>query len=284
MVRMLLNDKKMSAWGPAVMAVLSVVMLMAGSGCVSRGKYRTAVTERDDYVGKSEMLEDRVAILESDKEVLETGVAALENQNRELKARIDNIARENADLDEMVQKLGFEKQNLGSELTRKQREEEQFRSTYESLVRDLRSEVAAGQVEIEQLRDGLKVNVAQEILFESGSADLDEGGREVLVKVCDQLKQVPYEIVVSGHTDSVRIRGQLAKRYPTNWELGGARAASVVRLFQQEGIEGIRLIVASRGEFQPVASNDTPEGRSRNRRIEIRLRPVMPEESTAAGG
>lgn len=262
----------------------AIVIVCAGSGCVSKGRYRTAVAERDDYASRTDTLEQRVAGLEKDGEALEASVDDLEAENLDLKRRIDDLERENAELDGTVQNLGRQKQNLDSELARQKQDAEQFQSTYDALVRDLRQEVAAGQVEIEQLRDGLQVNVAQEILFASGSAELDADGRKVLVKVSEQLKMVPYEIVVTGHTDSNPIHGRLAERYPTNWELGGARAARVVRLFQEEGIEGSRLEAVSAGEFRPVAPNDTPEDRERNRRIEIRLRPVIPEEPENPGG
>ena len=82
----------------------------------------------------------------------------------------------------------------------------------------------------------------------------------------------------------------LKERYPTNWELAGARAASVVRLFAQSGIDGTRLSAVSRGDTRPVADNRTPQGRALNRRIEIRLRPmgeddvVTPLEAGAGKG
>ena len=99
----------------------------------------------------------------------------------------------------------------------------------------------------------------------------------VLIRVAGQLKDVPYQIIVSGHTDNVAIGPNLAKRFPTNWELAGARSARVVRLFEESEIDGVRLLAVSRGETMPVASNDTPEGQKKNRRIEIRLRPVVQE-------
>ena len=79
---------------------------------------------------------------------------------------------------------------------------------------------------------------------------------------------------MAGFTDNIPIRGSLTKKFPTNWELAGARAASVVRLLEKEGVDKLKLTAVSYGENQPVASNDTPEGRSQNRRIEIRMRPV----------
>ena len=102
--------------------------------------------------------------------------------------------------------------------------------------------------------------------------------RAVLQRVADQLKQTNYQIVVTGHTDNKPIGKGLVNRYPTNWELAGARAASVVRLFVDSGLPAGRLLAASMGETRPVAPNDTPDGRTKNRRIEIRLRPVVVDE------
>jgi chemotaxis protein MotB len=93
----------------------------------------------------------------------------------------------------------------------------------------------------------------------------------------------PYRVEVEGHTDNRPIRERLAIRYPTNWELAGARSASVVRLLQSEGIAGTRMRVVSLAEFAPVASNDSDEGRAQNRRIEIRLRPAGEDAPADAG-
>jgi chemotaxis protein MotB len=129
-------------------------------------------------------------------------------------------------------------------------------------------------VRISQLRDGLQVGVAQEILFPSGSARLSRRGVEVLETVAARFADSTYSIAVEGHTDDLPISGALQKRYPSNWELAGARAASVVRLFAEGGVAGARLTAVSRGSTHPAADNSTSEGRARNRRIEILLRPM----------
>ena len=148
----------------------------------------------------------------------------------------------------------------------------ELKGTYGDLVSDLRRELESGQVEIERLRDGIQLSVSDKILFESGSAELDDGGRQLLGKVAAQVKDSPHLVEVVGHTDDRPIRASSASRYPSNWELGAARASSVVRLLHQEGIDGTRLGASSRGEFAPVASNASEAGRSKNRRIQIRLR------------
>jgi chemotaxis protein MotB len=108
-----------------------------------------------------------------------------------------------------------------------------------------------------------------------------------LRKVGERLIALPNTIEVLGYTDDVPI----GRRYPSNWELAAARASSVVRLLAEVGVDPTKLRVVSRGEFAPVAPNDTAEGRALNRRIEIRLAsagsssadpPDKVEESSAA--
>jgi len=98
----------------------------------------------------------------------------------------------------------------------------------------------------------------------------------VLNRVGEVLKGlVDKAIVIEGHTDDVRISGDLAKRFPTNWELSTARATSVVRYLQEAaGIPPDRLSAVGFGPYRPVGPNDTSEGRARNRRIEIKLVPL----------
>jgi chemotaxis protein MotB len=155
-----------------------------------------------------------------------------------------------------------------------------IQSTYAELVEDLESELSAGQIEIERLREGLRLNVSQDVLFASGSANLDRIGRDVLIKVAERIKDLDDFIEVRGHTDDRPMSGALAKRFPSNWELAAARAASVVRLLEEYGVPGDRLAAVSMGENDPVVANDSVENRARNRRIEIRLEPVAPSDTT----
>jgi chemotaxis protein MotB len=82
------------------------------------------------------------------------------------------------------------------------------------------------------------------------------------------------QIDVIGNTDNVPVGPGLAERFPTNWELGGARAAIVVRTLQAAGIDPTTMRAVSAGQYHPVASNDTPQGRAKNRNTEILLRPM----------
>ena len=136
---------------------------------------------------------------------------------------------------------------------------------------------ALGAVEMELLRSGLRIVLPNEVLFESGSADLKPAGETLIGELVGALEDVPYQILVVGHTDNVPIGAGLAKVYPSNWELAGARASSVVRVMVEEGVPGHQLLAVSMGDTRPVAPNDTAEGRRQNRRIEVRIRPVVVE-------
>lgn len=149
---------------------------------------------------------------------------------------------------------------------------------YEQLVNNLASEVGRKEITIQQMQSGVVLNLPEGVLFDSGSAQVKKTGITVLNKVAKELQDVPYQTVVGGFTDNVPISKSLTKQFPSNWDLAAARATSVVRLLEDSGVPKGRLVAVSLGENQPVASNDTPEGRAQNRRIEIRLRPVVIEE------
>ena len=99
-------------------------------------------------------------------------------------------------------------------------------------------------------------------------------GKEALKKVAGVLKEVKdQDIIIAGYTDDVKISATLAKKYPTNWELSAARAISVVKLLQVDGVNPELLSAAGFSEYRPVADNKTAEGRAKNRRMEIILMP-----------
>jgi chemotaxis protein MotB len=144
---------------------------------------------------------------------------------------------------------------------------------------ELADEVArwaiAGAVQMQLLADGLHLILPHEILFRSGSAELTTEGRALVTELAAEIKGQPYQIAVLGFTDNVPVGADLAQQFPSNWELAGARASSVVRVMQGEGIPVDQLLAISQGEGRPIATNDTPEGRAQNRRIDVRIRPVI---------
>ena len=117
--------------------------------------------------------------------------------------------------------------------------------------------------------------MVDKILFDSGSADVKKDGKKVLDRVAEILRKVTdKQIRIEGHTDNVKIGPRIAKKFPTNWELSNARATNVVRYLQEKGVDPKLLSPAGYAEYKPIESNDTEEGKSKNRRIEIVLIPV----------
>lgn len=151
----------------------------------------------------------------------------------------------------------------------------QLKAAHESMVDDLKAEIEAQRIQIEQLSDReVKVTMQQDIIFPSTSIVINRQGRKMLAKIAKSLRQAPdADIKIVGHTDLLPITDpKLKKRFIDNWELSAARAASVARVFiWGENINEERIHVVGRSYVEPVADNRTEEGRQKNRRIEIFL-------------
>jgi chemotaxis protein MotB len=204
---------------------------------------------------------------------------ALEEAEREasLRAQEGSTLRSRvADLEDMLEKFRQTSAELEAEVKQKEEELEGMRATQDELLGELEQEIADGQIQIERLRGQLRVDMVDEILFDSGEAVIKAEGADVLRRVGGVLKKAEdRHVVVQGHTDNVPIIGRLAERFPTNWELSAARAVNVVRFLQDDvGMDPARLGAAGFSEYRPRADNETEEGRQKNRRIELLLAPL----------
>lgn len=124
-----------------------------------------------------------------------------------------------------------------------------------------------GRVRVGVDERGLTISFVDGVLFDLGKADLREDAKEILNSIVTMLLDIPNQICVEGHTDNLPIN---TERFPSNWELSTARASAVIRYFIENfDFDPMRLSAAGYGEYRPVASNDTPEGRSLNRRVDI---------------
>ena len=237
---------------------LSIFMLaFLCSGClVAESKYLKKVDETDQ---------------------LTKHVTALETVNKNLKDQIASLTGQNEDLTNVVTILESENSNLKqnvSQVTKKTQEVEKASNTYRELLKEMKVEIAQGEITIKELKGKLTMDVVDKILFDSGEAKVKDEGLEVLSRVVEILKHVKDKnIRIEGHTDNIKISGKLIKVYSTNWELSAARAINVSKYLQQQGIDPTILSATAFGEYQPVADNATPEGQAKNRRIAIILLP-----------
>jgi chemotaxis protein MotB len=131
-----------------------------------------------------------------------------------------------------------------------------------------------GMLRVTQSRRGVSIEINANVLFEPGQAELEPGSLAVLRAVADTLKNEPFNLEITGHTDVVPISNST---YASNWELSAVRATSVVRLLADNGIAPQRLLAVGREASKPIASNDTAEGRARNRRVELMILSGLPD-------
>ena len=218
------------------------------SGCVSTGTFEKMQAGKNDEIKK---LQQQNTDLEQQKTALEQQRASLEQKNTATQQQVGSLEQEKAAL-----------------LAANQQRQQQ----YDALVKDLSKEVEQGQLQVRQYQNMLAVDLAEQIFFDSGRATLKAGGKDVLKKVGEALKGYENKVIrVVGHTDNVPVAKSLQGTFPTNWELSVARATNVVRFLQDVGIPPERMVTSGRAEYDPVAPNDTVEGRQKNRRIEIML-------------
>lgn len=235
-----------------------IAVLTAGSitsGCVSTSTFDKMQADKNGEIASLQQqkssLEDLKATLEKQRAALEEEKAALEQKNTASLQQVGSLQEQKAAL-----------------LAASQQRQQQ----YDALVKSLSTEVEKGQLQVKQYQNMLSVDLAEQIFFDSGRATLKPAGKEILKKVGDALKGYENKVIrVVGHTDNVQIAKALQNKFPTNWELSVARATTVVRFLQDVGVPPERMVASGRSEYDPVAPNDTEEGRQKNRRIEIML-------------
>jgi len=157
------------------------------------------------------------------------------------------------------------------------REKEHMTRMARDIIKALQPLVNQGKVRVAQSPQGVRVEINASVLFAPGDARLAEETSHALRAVAAVLKDDERAIQIEGHTDSVPIRNAF---FPSNWELSAVRAGSVVRLFAEAGIHESRLTAVGKGATQPVADNETPDGRLKNRRVTLIILSGLPDPVT----
>jgi chemotaxis protein MotB len=134
--------------------------------------------------------------------------------------------------------------------------------------------IDAGHLKVTTRHGRVVLQMRNDVLFDTGEADVKPAGKTALTEVAATLRTVGAKrFQVAGHTDTQPITTDKKKEFPTNWELSSARAIAVVKLLTAQGVDPATLSAAGYGPYDPVASNATPDGMAKNRRIEITLVP-----------
>lgn len=270
-----------------MLLTMAIVSLALGMGACTRfeSTYMKQVGEAGDLRQQLSALQQQHEELLDENRMLKTRIEALTGDLAEMtkdrdtqKAESDSLSQTIVELRGRIAVLETENRKLRQDtvaLEKSQKEKvRKVSTTYQDMVEKMKKEISEGQVTISELKGKLTVNMVDAVLFDTGKAEVKQGGLEVLKKVISILKgETEKAIRIEGHTDDVPISGTLAKRFPTNWELSAARAINVTRFLQEQGIDPDVLSAVAYGEYKPISDNETPEGRAMNRRIEIILIP-----------
>lgn len=198
---------------------------------------------------------------------------ALTRERAERAGRQDEAAALSAELERLRQQLlqlGTENRRYQEAFAADEKRLAGVAETQRRLRSNLDQLISDKTLGVEQVDDRLVLQLSDKILFPAGNDQLKPEGLTVLASVAEVLKQrvKGLPIQIGGHTDTVPVSGG---RFVDNWQLSAARAINVVRFFEAQGLDPTRLSAVGYGAHQPIAGNDTPEGRSANRRIEIVL-------------
>jgi chemotaxis protein MotB len=220
--------------------------------------------------GQLELMTARASVAELGMTRKQKELEDVTKARAEVELRLGEIQQQNTE-------LIIANEQLSTDVREKSGELEKLKATTTQMEEKLKKEIGSGEIRLRQVGGRLQVELVDKILFDSGDARISKRGEEVLMRVGQVLSTIKdKQIQVSGHTDNAPISEKLAAQFPTNWELSVTRATNVVRfLGEKAGVPEKFLAATGHGPHRPVASNATPQGRARNRRIEILLTPLI---------
>lgn len=248
---------------PSLFVLCSLLLLL--SACVSKSKYVQLEAEHADAKHKLKYTETRLGYTDESREKCMDSLADCQGRFKEKKLQ----------LSEEMEGLQVSLEESQSTIDKQKKVIRDLHATRTKIESSLKKQIENQEIKLEEIEGKLKVTLVDKILFDTGKVKIAKRGKEVLLELSDTLREnKDQNIVVEGHTDDVPIGLGLIEKYPTNWELSATRAVGVVRFLQEKGwLEPERLTATGYSYYKPVASNDTPEGRRQNRRIEIILVP-----------
>lgn len=226
-------------------------------------------------------LQDSYAALEKNSnEALQSNMG----KNRELLAELETkekaLAAEQDRLNKMKNQLEASSKRLSELESMIAAKDASMKKLKETLSKALNAFEGKG-LTVEQKNGKVYVSMENKLLFQTGSWAVGTEGRKAVVEVGKVLAQNPdITVLIEGHTDNDKIFGTIGGGVENNWDLSTKRATAIVNILAENaGIQKKNLTAAGRGEFAPIMSNDTPEGKAKNRRIEIILTPKLDEIS-----
>jgi chemotaxis protein MotB len=281
-------------------------MIVLATACVPKNKYDAALADAQsahaqlvtsaehEKAQEAEIAKLRQDLAEAEAQIQQRDqkLSDLSTSDHNLQAQLDEATAINAKLrgelerlgknvDSMLQEKGTLSKALDDakarleELRKAQAAAEARAQLFQQFMQKFKKMIDAGQLKVATRAGRLVIQLPNDVLFDSGQTAIKPAGKEALTQVGKVLATVHgRSFQVAGHTDNVPIQ---TARFPSNWELSTARAVEVVKLLLAQGVAPQALSAAGYGEFDPIAGNDTPDGKAKNRRIEITLQPNLDE-------
>jgi chemotaxis protein MotB len=271
--------------------IASLLTALASTGCITKKQHQAAL---DDAQAKLDAVN---ATLEDDRRKLSEVLEEAERQSLESRRQIETLEAQLADLQQQLESTEAQRAELEGSLASSLKDKVKLKASVAGLTAALAAQNArnilaerrvkefkrmlerfkplidAGRLDVRIVDGRMVLQMPSDVLFSTGSARLSDDGQATVAEIGRILSLMPdREFQVEGHTDNVPIR---TKRFRNNWELASARALTVVDVLMETGVAPKQVSAAAYADTQPRASNDTEEGRSKNRRIEIAVIPDL---------
>ena len=230
---------------------------------------------REDLAAKNA----RIASLEEQQKGMQQMLKAAEDKYAKLQESLDksltNASQNNVSIEKLVDQINESNQYIRHLVEVKSKSDSLNMVLTNNLTRSLSKEELK-EVDVQVLKGVVYISLADNMLYKSGSYEINARAAETLSKIAKIIKDYKdYDVLIEGNTDNVPIKKQNIRN---NWDLSTLRASSVVQALQNDyGVDPKRLTAGGRGEYNPIASNDTEAGKQRNRRTQIIITPKLDE-------
>lgn len=270
-----------------------VISLVAGcllvSSCVSKKDLENCKLENKELTDKYQTTQDKLSDVNSQLAASKVRVASLEEQLEQTKSAYSSLQNSldksltasnqtTVNISKLVDQINESNQYIRHLVEVKSKSDSLNLILTNNLTRSLSKEELK-EVDVQVLKGVVYISLADNMLYKSGSYEINERAAETLSKIAKIIKDYKdYDVLIEGNTDNVPVNTAAAsmKNIRNNWDLSCLRASSVVQaLINQYGVDPKRLTAGGRGEFNPVTSNSTEVGKQRNRRTQIIITPKL---------
>ena len=271
---------------PTLRLILAFLVMFIPIGCIVLDGYSGKKTRLEECEMRVEQVSENMEAerLRQNEHlaILEAKLLSSDENGSKCLTELTDLRTQHAYVKKINNQLSHHNQKLERDLQKQKSviilQEQVIRlldDTKKTIESSLKYQMAAKDIEVIETGNQVKMILVDKILFASGSVDISEEGKALLMIIAKSIRDSKSQnIIVEGHTDNKPISGKLKNRFASNWELSAARASAVVRFLEQTGNLPARYLSVHGYSFhRPLASNETKKGRSQNRRIEIILTP-----------